>query len=508
MSDNLDNLDNHHNRTEQPAQHAQHAERSKTLEANVPDTQASNAPNANTSASMTLSATQKKYLPYVLAVALFMQILDATILNTSLPQMAQALGESPLKMQWAVISYALTLAIFIPISGFLADKYGTRRVFLSAIVIFCMGSLLCAASTTLDFLVASRVVQGIGGAMMTPVARLILVKSYPRNQLLTVMNFAVIPALIAPLVGPLLGGYLVQYASWHWIFLMNIPMGVFGFMVAKKLVPAIFEDTKRLDWTGFLLFAAAACGLTLAVEFGSRVGQGSIGVMLVMAASALLAGYVWHARRQVAPLFPLSLFDIRTFRIGIIGNLLTRLGISAVPFLLPLLLQVVFEYSPSQAGWLLAPIAVGAIGVKPFVSKLIQRYSYGTVLVYNTSILGVLIILLAQFNDASQWLWFIPLLTIMGACNSLQFSAMNTITIGDLQGMQTSSGNSLMAVNQQLAISFGIAFGAAMLTLLRERFALTDLVAFQTTYWLLGILTLLSGLYFLRLKPEDGRGLY
>lgn len=457
---------------------------------------------------VTLTPTQDKYLPYVLAVALFMQILDATILNTSLPQMAQALGESPLKMQWAVISYALTLAIFIPISGFLADKYGTRRIFLTAIVIFSIGSLLCAASPTLDFLIGLRVIQGIGGAMMTPVARLILVKSYPRNKLLTVMNFAVIPALVAPLVGPVLGGYIVQYASWHWIFLINIPMGVLGFVMGKKLVPALFEDTQRLDWLGFGLFAAAACGFTLAVEFGSQVGRGMYGLLLAVAASVLLGAYVAHAKRRPAPLFPLSLFDIRTFRIGITGNLFTRLGISAVPFLLPLLLQVVFEYSPSQAGWLLAPIAIGAIGIKPWVSKIIQRFSYRKVLVLNTLLIGILIILLAQFNDPDNWLWFIPLLILMGACNSMQFSAMNTITIGDLKGVQTSSGNSLMAVNQQLAIGFGIAFGAAVLNLLRERFGLDTLAAFQTTYWILGILTILSGLYFLRLTPEDGRGLY
>ncbi|AMN67563.1 DHA2 family efflux MFS transporter permease subunit [Psychrobacter sp. P11G5] len=457
---------------------------------------------------VTLTPTQEKYLPYVLAVALFMQILDATILNTSLPQMAQALGESPLKMQWAVISYALTLAIFIPISGFLADKYGTRRIFLSAIIIFCIGSLLCAASPTLDVLIGSRIVQGIGGAMMTPVARLILVKSYPRNKLLTVMNFAVIPALVAPLVGPLLGGYIVQYASWHWIFLINIPMGMVGFVLAKKLVPALFEDTKRLDWTGFLLFAAAACGFTLAVEFGSQADRGLYGLLMALVSTLLIGAYIWHAKRKESPIFPLSLFSIRTFRIGITGNLFTRLGISAVPFLLPLLLQVVFEYSPSQAGWLLAPIAVGAIGIKPWVSKIIQRYSYRTVLVYNTFLMGTLIIILAQFSDSSQWPWFIPVLTLMGASNSMQFSAMNTITIGDLQGAQTSSGNSLMAVNQQLAISFGIAFGAAVLNLLRERLELDILMAFQTTYWVLGILTILSGLYFLRLKFEDGRGLY
>lgn len=457
---------------------------------------------------VTLTPTQEKYLPYVLAVALFMQILDATILNTSLPQMAEALGESPLKMQWAVISYALTLAIFIPISGFLADKYGTRKVFLSAIIIFSIGSLMCAISPTLDILIGSRIVQGIGGAMMTPVARLILVKSYPRNKLLTVMNFAVIPALIAPLVGPVLGGYIVQYFSWHWIFLINIPMGLLGFVMGIKLVPALFEDAKHLDWAGFALFAGAACGFTLAVEFGSQSGRGLYGLLLALIASALIGAYVWHAKRRQAPLFPLSLFKVRTFRIGIVGNLFTRLGISAVPFLLPLLLQVVFKYSPSQAGWLLAPIAVGAIGIKPWVSKIIQRYSYRKVLVANTILLGILIIVLAQFNDPSYWIWFIPILVIMGACNSMQFSAMNTLTIGDLEGTQTSSGNSLMAVNQQLAIGFGIAFGAAMLNLLRERMELDMLMAFQTTYWILGIITILSGLQFLRLQPKDGDGLY
>ena len=457
---------------------------------------------------VTLTPAQDKFLPYVLAVALFMQILDATILNTSLPQMAEALGESPLKMQWAVISYALTLAIFIPISGFLADKYGTRKVFLSAIIIFSVGSLMCAASPTLDILIGSRVIQGIGGAMMTPVARLILVKSYPRNKLLTVMNFAVIPALIAPLVGPVLGGYIVQYFSWHWIFLINIPMGILGYVMGKKLVPDLFENAKHLDWAGFALFAAAACGFTLAVEFGSQTGRGLYGLILALIASVLIGAYVWHAKRRQAPLFPLSLFRIRTFRIGIVGNLFTRLGISAVPFLLPLLLQVVFKYSPSQAGWLLAPIAIGAMGIKPWVSKIIQRYSYRKVLVVNTIVLGILIIILAQFNDPSYWIWYIPILIIMGACNSMQFSAMNTLTIGDLEGTQTSSGNSLMAVNQQLAIGFGIAFGAAVLNLLRERMDLDMLMAFQTTYWVLGILTILSGLHFLRLKPNDGDGLY
>lgn len=466
------------------------------------------SPVLNTEPKVKLSPLQSKFLPYVLAVALFMQILDATILNTALPEMALALGESPLKMQWAVISYALTLAIFIPISGFLADKYGTRKVFLSAIVLFSIGSIFCAMSPSLDFLVASRVLQGIGGAMMTPVARLILVKSYPRNQLLTVMNFAVIPALIAPLVGPLVGGYLVQYASWHWIFLINIPMGVLGLIIGYKLVPDIRELAGKLDWLGFALFAIAAGLLTLAVEFLSQPGEVLPGITMSAIALSLLFIYVRHARKASNPIFPLSLFNVRTFRIGITGNLFTRLGISAVPYLLPLLFQVAFKYTPSQAGWLLTPIAVGAMGIKPWVSKIIQRFSYRKVLVTNTTILGILIILLAQLDASIPWYYIAPLLVVMGACNSMQFSAMNTITIGGLEGPQTSSGNSLMAVNQQLAISFGIAFGAAILTVFSDRLNFEVVSAFNATYYVLGIITIISGLSFLRLKPEDGRGLY
>ena len=477
---------------------------------NAEDTSISKSSSAvlDTEPKFKLSPSQAKFLPYVLAVALFMQILDATILNTALPEMALALGESPLKMQWAVISYALTLAIFIPISGFMADKYGTRKVFLSAIVLFSIGSIFCAMSPSLNILVASRILQGIGGAMMTPVARLILVKSYPRNQLLTVMNFAVIPALIAPLVGPLVGGYLVQYASWHWIFLINVPMGILGMIIGFKLVPDLREAAGKLDWLGFGLFAIAAGLLTLAVELLSKPDKALWGVSLVAIGISLLLMYARHARKATNPIFPLSLFDIRTFRIGITGNLFTRLGISAVPYLMPLLLQVAFKYTPSQAGWLLTPIAVGAMGIKPWVSKIIQRFSYRKVLVINTTVLGTLIILLAQLDASMPWYYIAPLLVVMGACNSMQFSAMNTITIGDLKGSQTSSGNSLMAVNQQLAVSFGIAFGAAILTVFSDRLNFEIISAFHATYYVLGVITIISGLSFLRLKPEDGRGLY
>ncbi len=455
-----------------------------------------------------LTLAQAKFLPYVMAVALFMQILDATILNTALPRMAIALGESPLKMQWAVISYALTLAIFIPVSGFLADKFGTRKVFFSSIVIFSIGSLFCALSPTLNILVLSRLLQGIGGAMMTPVARLILFKSYPRNQLLTVMNFAVIPALIAPLIGPLVGGYIVEYASWPWIFLINIPMGILGLVLGVRYVPNLTERVSKFDWLGFGIFAAAAGLLTLAVEMISRPEDTVTGVSFIAVGLALLFAYVAHAKRHRAPLFPLSLFSVRTFKVGIVGNLFTRLGISGVPYLLPLLLQVAFHYTPSQAGWLLMPIAAGSMMVKPWVSRIIRTFSYRKVLLANTILVGILIILIGQFNAAMPWYYLAPVLFVMGGCNSLQFSAMNTITIGDLKGTQTSSGNSLMAVNQQLAMSFGLAFGAAVLVVFSDRLHLATTAAFTSTFWVMGILTILSGLYFLRLKTDDGQGMY
>jgi len=263
-----------------------------------------------------------------------------------------------------------------------------------------------------------------------------------------------------------------------------------------------------LDWLGFGLFAIAAGLLTLAVELLSKPDKALWGVSLVAIGISLLLMYARHARKATNPIFPLSLFDIRTFRIGITGNLFTRLGISAVPYLMPLLLQVAFKYTPSQAGWLLTPIAVGAMGIKPWVSKIIQRFSYRKVLVINTTVLGTLIILLAQLDASMPWYYIAPLLVVMGACNSMQFSAMNTITIGDLKGSQTSSGNSLMAVNQQLAVSFGIAFGAAILTVFSDRLNFEIISAFHATYYVLGVITIISGLSFLRLKPEDGRGLY
>lgn len=390
-----------------------------------------------------MTETQKKYLPIIVAIVLFMQILDATILNTALPAMAKDLHQAVLSMQWAVISYTLTLAIFTPISGFIADKYGTKTTFMVVVSIFTLGSLMCALSPTLNSLIFSRVVKGLGGALMMPVAKLTLIKSYPREQMLSIMNYAVMPALIGPVIGPLVGGYLVELASWHWIFLISVPIGVIGLWAGYQLMPNYVEKNANMDLLGFLLFGGSMASFTFALEFANNIdvdNPSSIVFTLLVAVVAviLLVGYYLHAkyvesRNGQKPLFGLDLFCIRTFRVGIFGNLLTRLGMSAV-----------------------------------------------------------------------------PLLAFMGACNSLQFSAMNSISIAKLRREQKSSGNSLLSVNQQLAMSFGIGLSAMLLHMLtpaRASLAQTQ-QAFSMAFVILGLMTILSGLYFLKLHKIDGRGMY
>lgn len=465
-----------------------------------------------------LSQTQARFLPVIVAVSLFMQILDATVLNTALPAMAKDLNQSALSMQWAVMSYALTVAIFTPISGFVADKYGTKVTFLAAISVFTAGSVMCALSPTLGSLVFSRVVQGFGGALLVPVAKLVLIKSYPRQQMLSVMNYAVMPALVAPVIGPLLGGYLVEWASWHWIFLINVPMGAMGLWAGIKLVPNFHQKDSSMDLLGFLLFAGAMASAGFVLEFAHNIRTDNafaliFAIMVAALPIALLIAYYHHAKSASKngqiPLFSLDLFLLRTFRVGLVGNLLTRLGMSAVPFLLPLLLQVVLGYSPSQAGWMLAPIALGALTTKPLVTVVVKRFGYRKVLFLNTLIIGVNIILLSQYNHLVTWLAVI-LLFVMGACNSLQFSTMNSISIARLRGRQTSSGNSLLSANQQLSISLGIGLAAFLLQLLTPNQAsLAQMqVAFSQTFVVLSVLTILAGFYFLKLHPNDGKGMY
>lgn len=454
--------------------------------------------------------TVKKVLPLILATAIFMQMLDSTILNTSLPSIARDLDESPLNMQNAIISYVLTLAVFMPASGFLADRFGTRKVFIFALILFSVGSVFCALSQNLTHLVISRVIQGVGGSLMTPVGKLALIKTFERNELLKAMNFAIIPALIGPVLGPLVGGYMVDYLSWHWIFLINIPIGLLGIVLGLKYMPNYNSRETDFDLKGFMIFAAASLLLSISLElFGDM--QNITPVLLVFILGFLFLYYYYrHAKRGNNPIFPLNLFQVRTFRVGIVGNLATRLGISSVPLLLPLMIQIAYHESAVVSGWVIAPMALTAMFGKSSVIKILNKFGYRRTLMVNTFIIGILISCLAIPDIHTSIFWFVPIIAVLGFFNSIQFTSMNTISIADLRNFQTSSGNSLISVNQQLAIGFGIAFGLIVLKIYENS---PELIlnethnAFRYTFLTVGILTILSSLVFRRLHTFDGRNM-
>ena len=451
--------------------------------------------------------TTKKVLPLILAISIFMQMLDSTILNTSLPAIARDLQESPLEMQNAIISYVLTLALFMPVSGFLADKFGTRKVFIFSLVVFSLGSLFCALSQNLTHLVISRVIQGIGGSLMTPVGRLALIKTFDKNEIVRAMNFAIIPALIGPVLGPLVGGYMVDYFSWHWIFLINIPIGLIGIFLSLKYMPEYISETITFDLKGFLIFASASLLISIALEsFGTA--KNITPVLLIFILGFLLIYYYYrHAKKTASPIFPLDLFQVRTFRVGILGNMATRLGISSIPLLLPLMVQIAYGETAVVSGWIVAPMALTAMFGKSFVIRVLNYFGYRKTLMTNTFIIGFLICCLGiPGMNTSIW-WFTPIIAVLGFFNSIQFTSMNTIAIADLRTSHTSSGNSLLAVNQQLAIGFGIAFGLVVLNIFQkipQNAGENIHLAFRYTFFVVGILTILSGFVFRRLHSRDG----
>lgn len=457
--------------------------------------------------SQIFDTTTKKVLPLILAISIFMQMLDSTILNTSLPAIARDLQESPLEMQNAIISYVLTLALFMPVSGFLADKFGTRKIFIFSLVVFSLGSLFCALSQNLTHLVISRVIQGIGGSLMTPVGRLALIKTFDKNEIVRAMNFAIIPALIGPVLGPLVGGYMVDYFSWHWIFLINIPIGLIGIFLSLKYMPDYISETITFDLKGFLIFASASLLISIALEsFGTA--KNITPVLLIFILGFLLIYYYYrHAKKTASPIFPLDLFQVRTFRVGILGNMATRLGISSIPLLLPLMVQIAYGETAVVSGWIVAPMALTAMFGKSFVIRVLNYFGYRKTLMTNTFIIGFLICCLGiPGMNTSIW-WFTPIIAVLGFFNSIQFTSMNTIAIADLRTSHTSSGNSLLAVNQQLAIGFGIAFGLVVLNIFQkipQNAGENIHLAFRYTFFVVGILTILSGFVFRRLHSRDG----
>jgi len=451
--------------------------------------------------SAALSAEQKRWLIRLIAFSFFMQMLDSTIVNTATPSIAAALGVDPLSLRSALISYVLSLAMFIPISAWFADRYGTRRVFAVAIAIFTLGSLACGLAESLSMLTAARVVQGFGGALMMPVGRLALVRSFDKVEFVNALSIATIPGLIGPAIGPLLGGFFSMYLSWRMIFFVNIPFGIAGIWLTRRCMPDYRGATRvPLDIPGFVLLAAGMGGLSWALEQAADAAFVHA-LALALVAAAVLFAYFRGSRGTAAPIVDLSLLRIPSFRVAFVSGFATRLGVGGIYFLLTLLFQVGFGYSAIVAGLLQMPQALAMILMRFFVGRVIQQYGYRRILLVNTALSGVLIMLFATFT-ATTPLWLIcTQVFAYGFVMSLQYSAMNTLGFIDLAPAQASMGSSITSAVQNLSISLGIAFASVLMTAFLPAGAdhAGYIAAFRATMAVLGVVTLFSAALFLQL---------
>lgn len=452
----------------------------------------------------------RRYLPWLVAVALFMENLDATIVNTAVPTMSLALGVPPLSLKAVLTSYTLSLAVFIPVSGWMADRFGTRRVFAIAVALFTLGSLACGLSVNVPMLVASRILQGIGGAMMTPVGRLALVRTFPRSELMTAMQYVVIPALIGPLIGPFVGGLIVHWLPWRVIFLVNLPFGVVGLWMVRRYLPDFRdEDAPPLDRRGFVLFGVGVGLLSYVLEvFGEhRLSAGSVAA-LAFVSVVLLFAYVRHAQHAVAPMLSLALLRIRTFRVAVLGGFVTRLGLGGMPFLLPLLYQLGMGFPAWKAGLFTMPQAIAAMGMKVIGRKLLTQFGHRAVLVSNTVLLGVAIALFALVDRSTPIVCIVALSFSLGFFASLQFTSMNTLVYADVDDEAASQAGSIASTAQQMSLSFGVAFGALLTSWflggVDQTVAEQAIPALQKAFVSMGVITLLSSLTFRGLRASDG----
>jgi EmrB/QacA subfamily drug resistance transporter len=455
-------------------------------------------------------AAASPLLPWLVAVAFFMQSLDTTILNTAVPSIARALAVAPLSMKSVLSSYTLSLAVFIPISGWMANRFGTRRVFAGAIGVFALGSLLCGVARNIHLLVAFRVLQGFGGAMMVPVGRLTLVRAFAKSELVRAMSFVAMPALIGPMLGPIAGGLITHYLHWSVIFFLNVPIGLIGLYLVYRHLPDFRGDrTTPLDIVGLLLFSSGIALLSYVLEvFGEHRLDGTMVLALLGLSVLLLAGYAWHASRARQPLLHLELFAVRTFRAAVSGSFFTRISIGGIPFLFPLLYQVGLGYTPVQSGLLMMPQALAAMSLKMTMPRILARFGYRAVLVSNTALLGLLIMVFAIIGAATPLWLVVAMLFVYGFLQSLQFTSMNTLVYADVAPQDAGSASTIASTSQQLSMSFGVA-GASLVAafFLPDRFhsdASEMIRGIHEAFLVLGIATVVSTLVFSGLRDTDG----
>jgi EmrB/QacA subfamily drug resistance transporter len=448
-------------------------------------------------------------LLWIVAVGFFMQALDTTIVNTALPSIAQSLHAAPLALQSIVVAYTLTMALFTPASGWLADRFGTRRVYFVAIALFVLGSLACASAHTLNQLILARVLQGVGGSMLLPIGRLAVLRTVSGEAYVSALAVISIAGQVGPILGPTLGGWFVQSMTWHWIFLINVPIGAIGLVAVLRFLPDdALPDAPSFDFTGCALLSLSMVAFTLALDCPAESHRALVsGLLFALAAFCALA-YIPHARRRADPLFQLALFREPNFSVGLIGNLVCRIGSSAVPFLLPLLMQLELGYSPLHSGLMMLPAAFAGTIAKGWITPLVRRYGYDTFLLVNTLFVGASIVGFAAFSPSAPVLVEIAILAVFGASNSMQFAAMNSVTLKGLSMRDAGSGNSLFSMVQMLAIGLGVSIGGSLVQTFQGEFGSAAL-GFRLTFLCVGAITLASAFVFRQLDTSPrpvGRG--
>jgi EmrB/QacA subfamily drug resistance transporter len=452
----------------------------------------------------------KRLLPWLVAVAFFMESLDTTILNTAVPTIAGALKIAPLSMKAALTSYTISLAVFIPISGWIADRYGTRRVFFTAIGIFTLGSLMCGISVNMPMLVGARILQGCGGALMMPVGRITMVRAFPRDELVRAMSFVAVPGLIGPLIGPLAGGLIVGYFHWRMIFFVNLPIGGAGMYLVYKYMPD-FRSERRdpIDFVGLTLFGSGVALLSYVLEvFGEHSLDTREVVFLLVLAVSLLFAYARHALTAEHPLLKLALFKVRTFRVAVAGSFATRLGVGGMPFLLPLLYQIGLGYTPVQSGLLIMPQPLAAMSLKMLMPHILSRFGYRQVLIVNTVVMGAVIMLFMTVSPGSPVAQIVVLAFCLGFASSMQYTSMNTLVFADLSNADASPGSSISSTVQQMSMSFGVAVSSLLAALFlggsRPAAEPGMVSGIHWTFLVLGVMTIVTSLAFGQLSPGDG----
>ena len=452
--------------------------------------------------------TRERLVPLIVAVALFMENMDSTVISTSLPAIAADIGSTPLELKLAITSYLLALAIFIPSSGWMADRFGARTIFRTAIVVFMMGSIGCAFSQSLTHFVVARFFQGMGGAMMSPVGRLVLLRTVGRQNLVNAMSLLTMPALIGPMLGPPLGGFITTYATWHWIFLINLPIGVLGIVLVTRYVENVRADVvEPFDFLGMVLVGLGVGGLAFGLTVtGIAFVPRSIIAVLILGGGAATYAYVVHSRRVPAPVIDLSLFKLPSFRAGVGGGFIFRVGAGALPFLLPLLLQIGFGRTPFQSGLITLSTAAGAMVMKSAVPRILRQIGFRNTLTWNALIASVMMTACAAFTASTPVAAMVAILLLGGFFRSLQFTSINTIAYAEIDPARMSRATSLVAVAQQLSQSVGVAVGALVVeTVLRLRgHDVLNAADFPPAFIVVGLISASSVFLFATMPPDAG----